>query len=149
MRLPGRTLNSRVSTPAVPVLYIEAVECSAGSAFRMEFESAESRWRQGIWLGVEGELDIAGRLTPQAVLWRDTSPPSVEVVVRSTDDGLLRFYNVWDSGRGRAQESQAATSGMLCEPTASGLRYRCSDINPAPTFEALVFTVERLAQALS
>lgn len=149
MRLPGRTLNSRLSTPSTPVLSIEAVECSAGSTFRVVFESAESRWRQGIWFAVEGELEIAGRLTPQAVLWRDASPPCVDVVVRFTDDGLLRLCNVWDSGRGRARESQAATSGMRYEPTASGVRYRCSDINPSPTYEALVFRVERLPAAPS
>jgi len=81
-------------------------------------------------LGVKGNLEIAGQTSPQSVVWRDTAPPSVDIVVRSTVDGLLRLYNVWDSGRGRGQESQAATSGMLREPTPLGFRYMCSDINP-------------------
>lgn len=119
-----------MSTPAKPVWLIEAIECWDGSTFRLVFESAEPRWRQGVRLGVKGNLEIAGQTSPQSVVWRDTAPPSVDIVVRSTVDGLLRLYNVWDSGRGRGQESQAATSGMLREPTPLGFRYMCSDINP-------------------
>ena len=145
MKLSGGCLNSMLSTPSMPVLLIEAIECRDGTAFRLVFESAEPRWRQGVWLAVEGDLEIAGQVTSQAVVWRDTAPPDVDINVRSTDDGLLRLYNVWDSGRGLGHESQAATSGMLREPTAAGSRYRCSDINPSPTFEAVVFRLERLA----
>lgn len=145
MKLPSSRLNSTLSTPDRPVWLIEAIECQDGSTFRLVFETAEPRWRQGVWLGVEGNLEIAGKTSPQAVVWRDTAPPSVEIVVRSTADGLLRLYNVWDSNRGRGQESQAATSGMLREPTALGFRYRCSDIHSSPTFEAVCFRLERLA----
>jgi hypothetical protein len=135
-----------VSTPDIPVWLIEAIECRDGSTFRLVFESAEPRWRQGVWLGVEGDLEIAGQTSSQVVVWRDTAPPFVDIVVRSTTDGLLRLYNVWDSGRGYGRESQAATSGMLREPTSLGFRYRCSDINPSPTFEAVRFRLERLAE---
>ena len=128
----------------LPVWLIDTIDCSAGSVFRLVFESAEPRWRQGVWFGVEGQLEVAGSTSPQVVLWRDTAPPAVDIVVRSTSDGLLRLYNVWDSRRGRRRESQAATSGMLRDETANGFRYRCSDINPLPTFEALVFSLDRL-----
>ncbi|MEQ7011325.1 hypothetical protein ABN028_34680 [Actinopolymorpha sp. B17G11] len=146
MKLPSSCVNQALSTQDVPVWLIETVECCAGSAFQLVFESAEPRWHQGVWLGVEGQLEVAGQTSPQAVLWRDTAPPSVEIVVRSSEDGLLRLYNVWDSGRGYGRESQAATSGMLRETTTDGLRYRCSDIRPSPTFEALVFRLDRLEQ---
>ena len=76
MKLPGGCLNSMLSTPSMPVLLIEAIECRDGTAFRLVFESAEPRWRQGVWLAVEGDLEIAGQVTSQAVVWRDTAPRS-------------------------------------------------------------------------
>ncbi len=46
------------------------------------------------------------------------------------------------SARGiHPHESQSHTSGMLREQTAIGTRYRCSDIDPDPSFEALVFSI--------
>lgn len=56
----------------------------------------------------------------------------------------MRLYNVWNSGRGRGPwESQSHTSGMISEVVAGGFRYRCSDIGPDPSFDALVFTLKR------
>jgi hypothetical protein len=82
----------------------------------------------------------------QVVLWADTAPDGLRLTVRETSDGLLHLYNVWDSGRGRGIESQAATSGMLREDTPSGWRYRCTDIAPEPTFDASTFRLEREGQ---
>jgi hypothetical protein len=145
MTLPGRSVNSGLTTPDREVLLIETIACSAGDRFSLTFESAEPRWRQGVWLAVAGELVVNGYVASQVVLWRDTAPDRVRLEVRSTDDGLMRLYNVWDSGRGRTPwESQSHTSGMVREASADGYLYRCSDINPSPTFEALVFTLERV-----
>lgn len=124
-------------------MLIEALPCQAGDQFVLTFESAEPRWRQGVWLAVDGEIAVAESLAPQVVLWRDAAPQVVEVAVRSTKDGLLRLYNVWDSGRGRGRESQSHSSGMIREVVRNGFRFRCSDISPAPKYEALVFTLER------
>ena len=124
---------------------IEAVPCAPDDVFEIVFEAAEPRWRQGIWLGVEGTLAVGSTLSSQMVLWNDTAPERVLVRVVSTSDGLLRLYNVWDSGRGRQLESQVHTSGMIREELPRGARYRCSDINAEPTFAALVFRMERLA----
>lgn len=143
MRLPASALNHDLSTAHQPVWLIDAVECAAGSTYRLVFESAQDRWRQGVWLAVDGQLEVVGQVSPQIVLWRDTAPAETDVVVRATTDGLLRLYNVWDSGRGLGQESQRATSGMVRTTIPNGWRYRCSDINPSPTFEALVFHLER------
>lgn len=144
MRLPGRSVNAGLTTPDREVLLIETVTCFPGERFSLTFESAESRWRQGVWLAVDGELVVDGRMTSQVVLWRDTAPHQVQLQVSSTVDGLMRLYNVWDSGRGLgARESQSHTSGMLREALANGFRYQCSDISSAPSFEALVFTLER------
>jgi hypothetical protein len=145
MRLPHRALNSALTTPDREVVLIEAVPCSAGDMFVLAFESAEDRWRQGVWLAVDGALDVNSQNSDQAVLWQDTAPVEVRFQVRETHDGLLRFYNVWDSGRGLGPwESQMHTSGMLREQVGDGVaRYSCSDIKPDPTFKALVFTLTR------
>ena len=144
MRLPGRTVNPALTTPDREVVLIETVPCSAGDRFSLTFESVEPRWRQGVWLAVDGELVAGDQTTSQVVLWRDTAPDQVQLEVRSTGDGLMRLYNVWDSGRGlRPWESQSHTTGMIREIVAGGFRYHCSDINPDASFRALVFTLTR------
>jgi hypothetical protein len=137
-------VNPALTTPDREVILIEAVSCSAGDRFSLTFESVDPRWRQGVWLAVDGTLAVEDQASSQIVLWRDTAPDQVQLEVRSTGDGLLRLYNVWDSGRGRgAWESQSHTSGMIGESVTGGFRYHCSDISPDPAFDALVFTLKR------
>jgi hypothetical protein len=91
-------------------------------------------------LAVDGELEVAGTRADQMELWTDTAPGTVSVRVLNSKDGLLRLYNVWDSGRGRRRESQSATSGMLREPvSASTTIYRCNDIGRDLAFNKIVF----------
>ncbi len=119
----------------------------AGDRWRIAFESAGQTWRHGIWLGVNGgEIQVGDVCAPQVIVWMDDAAGGVEVVVRSSDDGLLRIYNIWDSGRGvRPDESQMHTSGMVREPVEGGFRYRCSAIASVPAFDQLVFTACRQA----
>jgi hypothetical protein len=144
VRLPDRSLNPSLTSSEREVILIETVQCSGGDRFSLTFESADPRWRQGVWLAVDGTLAIGDHESSLCVLWHDTAPHQVRVEVRSTQDGLLRLYNVWDSGRGyRPWESQSHTSGMISEVVPGGSRYHCSDINPHPTYDALVFTLTR------
>ena len=143
MNLPQPTLSSTLSRDGRPVWKIDALACAEGDVFTLTFEDAAQRWRQGIWLAVDGRLAVDDVESPQLVLWRDTAPRVVNLTVRRTDDRLLRLYNVWDSGRGRRMESQSATSGMLRQDLADGYRYRCTDIGPDPDFSALTFSLTR------
>jgi hypothetical protein len=137
-------VNHSLTTPGREVILIETVPCSAGDRFLLTFDSVDLRWRQGVWLAVDGELAIEHETSSQVVLWRDTAPDQVDLEVRSTSDGLLRLYNVWDSGRGSGPwESQSHTSGMISEVVAGGHRYLCSDIKRDPSFDAVVFTLTR------
>lgn len=137
-------MNPALTTPNREVVLIETVPCSAGDCFLLTFEFAHPRWRQGVWLAVDGDLAVADQTSSQVVLWRDTAPDQVHFNVRSSSDGLLRLHNVWDSGRGLGPwESQRHTSGMVSEAVPGGFRYRCSDISSDPTFDALVFTLQR------
>jgi hypothetical protein len=83
----------------------------------------------------------------QFEVWTDNGPPSFEAKVVRTEDGLLRLYNIWDSGRGHRRESQSETSGMLNEVRNDGtVIYRSSDIGVRPRFDKLVFRVESVGQ---
>jgi hypothetical protein len=140
VQLPGRTVADNLTDDqGREVLRIEAVPFEAGDRAAFVFEDAHSPWRQGIWVGTDGVLRVAESVGAQFVLWMDSAPPTVEVSC-DRSDGLLRVYNVWDSGRGRGQESQCHTSGMAVEALADGSRrYSCSDIGSPPSFDKLVF----------
>ena len=142
IRLPPAVQNPSLSTPDRPVWYVDTIRCAAGQDIALAFEDVAPTWRHGVWLGVQGELEVGDLRAPQVVLWADTAPPVVSVRVVASDDELVRLYNVWDSGRGIApHESQSATSGMLREDLDGAVRYRCSAIASDPQFDALTFTV--------
>jgi hypothetical protein len=140
MQLPGRTLASNLTDPeGREVLRIEAVPFEAGDTATIRFDEVHSPWRQGIWLATHGVLRVAETAAAQFTLWVDTAPPAVEILCVESD-GMLRLYNVWDSGRGRSRESQSHTSGMAVELLPDGShRYSCSDIGSPPSFDKLVF----------
>lgn len=126
-----------------PVVKLEVLPIAAGETLKVRFSGTSGGWRQGIWLGVDGELEVAGARGDQFEIWTDTAPPTFDVRVLSTTDGLLRLYNIWDSGRGRRRESQSATSGMLKEQTDGTTIYRANDIGRQPKFDKLVFELTR------
>ena len=136
--LPSAAKSPSLTTPDRDVWLIDALPCRPGDTFSLTFVDAAERWRQGVWLATDGVLRVAEVEAPQFVLWRDTAPQTVLVRVATTD-GLLRLYNVWDSGRGLGVESQKATTGMLREEVAGGYRYRCNDIGNDPDFTSLTF----------
>jgi hypothetical protein len=141
--LPGRTLSRSLVDPrGREVVKIEALEIDPGQTITLSFEQVRSPWRQGVWVATEGVLRIADSAAAQFVLWADTSPPEVQILCEQTD-GLLRFYNVWDSGRKRGPfESQSHTSGMVVEVLEDGSRrYSCNDIGVEPDFEKFVFRI--------
>lgn len=121
---------------------IEVLPISTGQVVRVEFIEARGEWRQGVWLATEGSLESNGTASSQLVLWEDTAPPVVDVTVHEAD-GLLRLYNIWDSGRGFGHhESQSATSGMVKHVRDDGASvYSCNDIGVDPDFSKLVFAV--------
>jgi hypothetical protein len=141
--LPERHLSSALSDPqGREVVKIEALPLHAGHVVRLVFEQVRSPWRQGVWIATEGVLQIGDSAASQFVLWTDTAPPEVRIGCEKTD-GLLRFYNVWDSGRKLGPfESQSDTSGMVVDVLEDGSRrYSCADIGLEPNFEKLVFRI--------
>jgi len=122
---------------------LDVIPVETGERLRITFKSQSGDWRQGVWMGVDGLLAIGGHRADQFEIWTDTAQLGFDVEVLQTTDGLLRLYNIWDSGRGRRRESQSATSGMLKETNQSRTTYRCNDIGREPAFDKLVFDVDR------
>jgi hypothetical protein len=142
LRIPSEPILNRQLTSELgrPVVKFEVLPIREGETLRIAFRSSSSTWRQGIWLGVHGELEVAGVRGDQFEVWTDTSPPSLEVRVLGSEDGFLRLYNIWDMGPGHHLESQSATSGMLKEVRRDGaVVYPCNDIGTDPKFDKLVF----------
>jgi hypothetical protein len=140
--LPGRTLNDTLSAAVGrEVVKVDALPVIDGQLVRVTFEGGESPWRQGVRVATKGSLNVDGVSGPQLDLWPDTAPPTVEIVCESTD-GLVRIYNIWQSGRRPGVESRSETSGMLVEALPDGSsRYRCNDIGFDPDFTKIVFRV--------
>lgn len=139
----SKILNDSLKGPAgEPVVMLDVVEVREGDELTITFEESHSDWRQGVWIATTGALEANAVSAAQLTLWRDTAPASVRLRVIATD-GLLRLYNVWDSGRGiQEHESQSATSGMVIQELPDGgRRYRCNDIGWEPRFDKLVFTL--------
>lgn len=136
--LPGKAFSDTVfSREGEPALLIEEYSVSPGRKIRIEFEEANSAWRQGIFLATHGLPKVSGSHSPSFVLWKETAPRIVDVeIVKST--GTMIFYNVWDSERGLGPfESQSNTSGMIREDLpVSGYRYRCNDIGRDPKLKS-------------
>jgi len=141
--LPGRVVNAALSASvSQEVIKIETLPIRQGQQVRLVFEQVNSEWRQGVFLGTDGQLRVADSASPQIVIWSDTAPPETQITCESTD-GLLRFYNVWHSGRRPGMESQSATSGMIAEDLGGGVfRYSCNDIGTDPDFQKLIFRLK-------
>jgi hypothetical protein len=138
-------LNRELTRGDRQVWLIDVLPIAQGQTFCLEFLGADGDWRQGVWLATEGELEAQGAATSQFVLWEDTAPEVVEVRVNATD-GLLRLYNIWDSGRGLGRyEAQSATAGMVKRVRDDGAYvYACNDIGSDPDFTKLRFAVTAL-----
>src|SRR5262245_21669862 len=103
--LPGRMLNDQLSdVVGRDVVKIEALPIAAGQSIHLVLENSNSVWRQGVRFVTDGVLRVAGVDAPQLDIWIDTAPPEVWISCVETD-GLVRFYNVWESGRRPGVES--------------------------------------------
>ncbi|MGE3556331.1 MAG: hypothetical protein AB7M93_25875 [Candidatus Obscuribacterales bacterium] len=102
---------------------------------------------QGIALATEGTITIQGKeskgLRPQdshgkILLWEDTAPPDLHLLVRSRDQ-FLKVDHVWvEEGRITAWQGGAA---LLVHYTSYGACYFCNDGAPDENFDDLVFEI--------
>ena len=139
---PNASLNAELTAMAGrEVILFESVPIAKGERIEIRFISHAGPRKQGVWIGVEGKLEVAGQELSQITLWQDTAPPVVPLRILETKDGRLRFYNVFDGGHGR--RSQGRFSGLLREQDGPKTTYRCNDDEPGPVFDRLVFELVR------
>ena len=146
MKLPSEpVLNTGLTAQAGrSVVMFEVLPVQVADELTVTFKSTTGQWRQGLWMAVDGVLEAADLRAAQMTFWTDTAPKQFKVRVIETTDGLLRLYNIWDSGRGiRPHESQSFTSGMLKDDSGNIIAYRCNDIGREPRFDKLVFEIAR------
>jgi hypothetical protein len=124
------------------VVLVDAISVSPGDEFVLEFEEKGSPWKQGVWLGVDGLMEIAGHEGQSMQIWEDSALELVKIRILDSH-GPLHLYNIWDRGRG--VNSQAHTSGMVIEELGKSRRYRCQAINVEPTFSDLTFRLDKTA----
>lgn len=123
------------------VVLIDFVPASAGAQFDLTFEETQSDWRQGVWLGANGIIKVAGAASASMQIWSDNAPATTRIKIDEVNGGLF-LYNIW--GRGHGPQSQAHTSGMLIEEIENGWRYSCQSINLNPVFDDIRFRLERV-----
>jgi len=113
---------------------------SSTTRLGVEFRHRGSELRQGVRLKVRGgELEVDGVEASDFVLWQDSSPSQVEVLVRWAKRGSrsLRVWNCWEVNG--VMHAWLGNAGMRVEWTSEGtIVLRCSDGHGEPDFGDLV-----------
>jgi hypothetical protein len=110
-------------------------------SLRITFVSTDSKWKQGIVLQTKGEFEIEGRKLPnKIVLWEDTAPKEVQLIVKSKEK-LLMVYNAWKTEEGTTHYWHNGAAMNIEEKEASKI-YNCNDGFPDDDLNDLIFKLE-------
>ena len=121
----------------------DEIATGKSARLRVEFESTNSEWRQGVALTTGGMFEVGGqRIKDAIVLWEDTAPQQVDIAVTSKS-GRVEVKNVWDVGNG-VIESWHNGAAMIVDVDGAKRRYRCNDGHPDEDFDDLVFELTTL-----
>lgn len=111
-----------------------------GQALCVQVEHVTNDIRQGLILKSDAGFTVGKERIPKAiVLWHDTAPPLVELIVHSKK-GTCKVYNVWDTGKGFVDGCHFG-AGMIVEQVPDGYRYRCNDYRPNDDFSDIIFKI--------
>jgi len=125
----GRTLHM---VDEFPLTEAQCIEVS--------FEHASPDWRQGVHLSTTGTFEVNGQsIHNAALLWQDTAPARVELIVHS-QSGVLVVKNVWDVGDG-VTHSWHGGGAMRISVLGQQRRYECNDGRANDDFSDLVFSL--------
>lgn len=110
------------------------------TTLKVSFISTDSKWKQGIIFQTNGEFEINDQKLPnKIVLWEDTSPKELQILVKSNDKVLV-IYNVWKTDDGTTHYWH--NGGAMNIVVDKGIRiYNCNDGYPDDDFNDLIFTV--------
>ena len=129
-----------VQYKGITVRMMDEIPISDSAIIRIEFELANSEWRQGISLTTVGTFDVGGRKIKQGIaLWYDTAPKVIELNVKSKS-GILQVKNIWDVGDG-VVHSWHNGAAIIVSVDGTRRRYQCNDGHEDDDFDDLVFAL--------
>lgn len=111
------------------------------TSLKITFVTTDSKWKQGVVLQTKGEFEINGQKLPnKIVLWEDTAPKEVQLLVKSKDK-LLIIYNVWETEDGTTHYWH--NGGAMNIEEVDGIKiYNCNDGYPDDDLNDLIFKLE-------
>jgi hypothetical protein len=120
--------------------------------FQMPLQNAETRFTvhrvssasspvQGLCIkATKGGITVNGQSHSQIILWADTSPDTVEIVISSKRGGVLKAWNVWRSGD--LTQAWIGNAGMHVSSNGGKTILECSDGVQDVDFTNLVIELE-------
>ena len=104
---------------------------------------------QGLHLGASGGLAVNDQRARDLVLWSSTAPTTVEMLVDTTESGLVHVWNSWMADG--IEHAWLGNAGMLVDADLTGanpvVQLSCSDGIGAASFDDLVVGIEIVAHA--
>ena len=102
--------------------------------------SPNSKWKQGIILKTKGKFEIDEQtLSDKIVLWEDTAPKQIQLIVKSKDKSLI-VYNVWEL-EDKTVHYWYYGGAMYVVESEEGRIYNCNDGYPDDDFDDLIFKI--------
>lgn len=121
---------------------IDSIVLKNNELIEVVIESTNSKWRQGIALGLDnGQFITNGNKIGKKIgVWQDTAPTKciIEMTLKGKD--RLKIYNIWDTGDG-VIHSWHNGAAMKIEEISGGKRYLCNDGYADEDFDDVIFTV--------
>lgn len=124
-----------------------ALAVESGDKVSLTFERFERLPVQGLRLALEaqgGQLEIFGQRASEFVLWTDTAPREVQVVITTANNkkASLVLWNVWrDTKHGTMLYGVNNAAMDVIPEEGLGALLRCSDGWLGPDFDDLVVRV--------
>jgi hypothetical protein len=134
-------------------------------ALEIFIENANSPYKQGLSLGIEGFFECGGRMWKKdkkisLIFWHNprVALPLCIKVSAFTEKEFITIYNIWETPYSylisdetgkptKVQksriDSRIGNAGMLVEEIENGRRYYCNDGRLTTTFDSIIFSVKR------
>jgi hypothetical protein len=88
---------------------------------------------------LKGEFTVNKSVGKETILWSDTSPTNVEIVIKSRKNCVLKIWNVWKHDA--LINAWSGNAGMHIEKTDEGFVLECSCSIREPNFADLVYKI--------
>ena len=128
----GQIVRRLVSLPITPKRPVPV---------NLSFMHAGKRWRQGIHVETDDMIEVLGARSPKIILWQDTAPETLTLTC-SSKSGVLRVWNIWDTGNGSVESLFNCCGIVLKSLSPRKWELRCNDGYPDDDFADLIVQIE-------